>query len=331
VWLETTAATTPPFADKERRQLVPLHRLYGLTVDSPFGLPARSVKEGPADVTVTWGVERPIPTEPPPGEVLSDVNLGMLRYSTTRTDSGYVIRFPDICDAMLDESLSNVHLLAATSEQRPLAELLFVGNVLAAILTLRGDCVLHASAVAADGRAVAFIGPPGRGKSTLAALACAGGARLITDDVLRLVPEDGAWRCPPGTSLLRLRPQAGSIAKLVNAGVEETTDERVGVSLEPDPQEVPLTALVFPLPSRTSSSVELKRLDQPDALMRLTAFPRLLGWKDPDVLARSFRWNARLAREVPAYEATIPWGPPFHASIATELLNMLEPLRRGAG
>jgi hypothetical protein len=329
--LETRAATTPLFADKERRRLVPLHRLYGLTVDSPFGLPARIVEEGAADVTVTWGTPHSVPSDPVEGNVLSNVNLGAVSYSTTRVADGYVIRFPGICDAILDQDLRTVELVVDSPDQRPLVELLFAGNVLATILTLRGAPVLHASGVATDNGAVAFIGPPGRGKSTLAALACAAGARMITDDVLRLVPEGTEWRCPPGTGVLRLRSQAESIAGLLKGRVQRTTDERVGVSLELDKQEVPLGALVFPLPSRTASSVEVTRLSESDTLMRLTSFPRLLGWKDPDVLANTFRWNARLAREIPAYEAVVPWGPPFDASIVTDLLNMLEPLHRGAG
>src|SRR5688572_29652602 len=79
-WSETRAAITPPFEDQEPDPTVPRHRLYGLTVDSAFGLPAPTVEEGPADVTVAWGAERPVPEEPPPGEVLSHVDIGAISY-----------------------------------------------------------------------------------------------------------------------------------------------------------------------------------------------------------------------------------------------------------
>jgi hypothetical protein len=300
---------------------VPVHRLYGLTIDSEFSLPAPIAPKGSIDMTVTWGDERPVPLDPPAGRVLSQVSLGGVNYSTTRSETGFVIRFPGVCDALVDESLTKVVLVAASAEQRPLAEILLTGSVLAKILMLGGGCVLHASAVANDGRAIAYVGPSGRGKSTMAALACAHGGRLVTDDVLRLVPGEHGWHCPTGSRVVRLRPQAESIASLLNGSVRETLDQRIGVTLDLEDGQWPLAALVFPLPSHTSARVDVERLTEHDTLMRLTSFPRVLGWKDPEVLATSFRWNARLAREVPTYEASIPWGPPFEPSIMSELLR----------
>lgn len=301
-----------------------LYRLYGLTIDSELPLPAPAIEKVPVDITVTWEEERAVPRDLPGGRVLSEIDLGVVNYSTTRTEDGFVIRFPDICDVLVGPSLNTVAVVPASSQRRPLAELLLVGNVLAMILTLRGECVLHASAVAMNGRAVAYVGPPGGGKSTLAALTCAGGGRLITDDVLRLIPGIDGWRCPTGTGMVRLRPQAESIASLLNGPIENTHDQRIGVSLGGEEAEFPVAALVFPVLSRESATVALTPLNEQDALMRLTSFPRTLGWKDPEVLARSFRWNARLAREIPVYDAIVPWGPPFDAAVASELIRQLD-------
>lgn len=44
--------------------------------------------------------------------------------------------------------------------------------------------VLHASCVARDGAAIAFVGPSGSGKSTLAAVFCRMGWQLVSDDAL---------------------------------------------------------------------------------------------------------------------------------------------------
>lgn len=61
--------------------------------------------------------------------------------------------------------------------------LCILGPALAMLLHQRGWLVLHASAVDIAGRAVAFLGGPGEGKSTMAAAMHARGHRLLADDV----------------------------------------------------------------------------------------------------------------------------------------------------
>jgi hypothetical protein len=80
------------------------------------------------------------------------------------------------------------------ADARSLA-LRLTGPVMTAVLHLRGLLVLHASAVAdGDGGAVAFAGRSGVGKSTLAWVLRAAGARFVSDDICA-VRLDGA--APP--------------------------------------------------------------------------------------------------------------------------------------
>lgn len=58
-----------------------------------------------------------------------------------------------------------------------------VGPLLGVILSQRGRFVLHASTVVVDGRAVAFAGPSGRGKSTVTAAMTSAGHDIIADDM----------------------------------------------------------------------------------------------------------------------------------------------------
>jgi len=79
-----------------------------------------------------------------------------------------------------------------------------LGPVLAFTLRLRGVTCLHASAIAFDGRAIALLGPPGAGKSTLAATFAMRGLSVISDDVLALSRDDGRVVVQPGSPRIRL-------------------------------------------------------------------------------------------------------------------------------
>jgi hypothetical protein len=86
-----------------------------------------------------------------------------------------------------------------------------------ACLNLRGQVAIHANAVAFNGRAVAFAGYSGMGKSTLSAYCASRGAGFITDDVL-IVNADGLVH--PGNPRLKLYPHTGESLGL--AATEET-------------------------------------------------------------------------------------------------------------
>ncbi len=71
--------------------------------------------------------------------------------------------------------------------------------------TLRGFEVLHASGVVLRGRAALFAGPPGAGKSSLAAALLQHGAALISDDTVALEQHGAVLLAHPGAALLQLR------------------------------------------------------------------------------------------------------------------------------
>lgn len=81
-----------------------------------------------------------------------------------------------------------------------------VGHILGFTLGLRGRLCLHASAVAIDGRAVALMAPGGGGKSTTAAVFADLGHPTLTDDVLVLLPRNGALMVQPGYPRINLWP-----------------------------------------------------------------------------------------------------------------------------
>jgi hypothetical protein len=80
--------------------------------------------------------------------------------------------------------------LLCTPETRvaPQWERFLVAQVLPFAALVRGLEIFHASAVVLDGRAFAFVGPSGAGKTSLALALCDRGARFLADDVLALQP-----------------------------------------------------------------------------------------------------------------------------------------------
>jgi len=83
-------------------------------------------------------------------------------------------------------------------------ERLVLAQALPLASVLRGMEVLHASAVCLDGRAVAFLGRSGAGKTTLATRLLARGARLLTDDVLALTTDGASVWAHRGGAVARI-------------------------------------------------------------------------------------------------------------------------------
>lgn len=84
-----------------------------------------------------------------------------------------------------------------------------LGAVLAVLLHQRGFLVLHASSVAVNSSAVAFIGEKGWGKSTMAATLHARGHNLMADDVVAVdVNNTKSPMVLPGFPQMKLWPEA---------------------------------------------------------------------------------------------------------------------------
>jgi hypothetical protein len=159
------------FSPDQGDEYVFSYEAYGLGISSALPLPELAVKEVTTDVVVHFGKVDSGP--------LRAINASHAFWATSDeayyvferagkflVRSGYEILIDPLPDA--DERILRLSLL---------------GPALGLILLQRGHCVLHASAVAVAGEAVAFLGGHGWGKSTLAAALHARGHDMITDDV----------------------------------------------------------------------------------------------------------------------------------------------------
>lgn len=130
-----------------------------------------------------------------------------------RDGDAYVLRFPRLADFRISAHGRRVHCDAARGV--PQATLRHLQNqILPLILNGQRATVLHAGAVEVDESAVAFVGPTGRGKSTLTAAMAGQGFRFLTDDALPVrLSASGQAVAAPGQPHLRLWNASDATAK----------------------------------------------------------------------------------------------------------------------
>jgi hypothetical protein len=83
-----------------------------------------------------------------------------------------------------------------------------LGPILGFVLRLRGVNSLHASAVAFAEQAVAMLGPPEAGKSTIAAAFAVRGCPVLSDDLVAVKDQGDAFLVQPGYPRLNLWPDS---------------------------------------------------------------------------------------------------------------------------
>ena len=300
--------------------------LHGLCIEAPFELGPAAPPDAPADVQLHMGPSRPVSMDPPTGEVLVALAVGDRPLHTGVEDRyGYLLRVHGMCDFVVAPDLRAVECRPDPAANLEQVVLLLRGAVLSFLLGVAGECCLHASAVHFPDaeEVVAFLAGTGGGKSTVAALACAAGARFVVDDLLRLDPDNaGGW---VGTSAeLRLRPRS-DLEQLDPAwDPRPTVDGRTAVV----PPRTALTSgtlacvAVLQL-SRGTEQIAIEHLSAADAVMALSRFPRLSVWKAASALESQFDALSGLAAATPVVVATVPWRAPVDLGLGTELLGAM--------
>jgi hypothetical protein len=177
-----------------------------------------------------------------------------------------------------------------------------IAQVLPWAAVVRGLEVLHASAVAVGGRAIAVTGPSGAGKSTLAAAWLATGAQLVADDVLAIGTGERGPVAHPGPAILSVRPPTAALLPDIPGRLlgEDDHGRRLAVAGAPEP--LPLGAFVFLERAATATGVTVERVRAPDP-RRLLASTFNLALRSPARLERLLDACAAIAAHVPVLEA----------------------------
>ncbi len=178
---------------------MPMYSAFNCLIDSEIALPVpvRAADLGSPDVIIRRGAAEPLGREAigfggyiqTLGERVS-VNIGQVGRFNLNAGREIIV---DARFGVSDDAV-RVYLL---------------GLIMGVILMQRGMLTFHAGAVARGGRAIAFMGDKGSGKSTMTAYCCRHGFQLLSEDLLALTDDGPALTAWPGYPRLKLTDESG--------------------------------------------------------------------------------------------------------------------------
>jgi len=197
-----------------------------------------------------------------------------------------------------------------------------LGPAMAVLLRQRGFAVLHASGIVSNGCAIAFLGQPRGGKSTLAEAFYARGYGVVTDDVLAIrADESGVWVFP-GYPSIKLFPDISAFLGCDSSAthkVHSQTEKRAHcVSLRFPHELLPLLCMYVLAPGERN---KIEPLTPGDAFLELVRNGRAVNLlRDRDSLGKHLQQTARLAKEVPIFRLR-------HRRVLCEIPDLVELIR----
>lgn len=297
---------------------------YSLQLASDQALPGL-VPVGPSlaealDLCIQLGTESLGAENDPAGEILwytTDIlDAGgnpALKIWKGKTRGDFYIRYSHGLTFCVDSTVTHVcvHRVRSTTEEDITDFLL--GPVLGIVLRLKGVTCLHASAVEVCGKAVAFTGVMGAGKSTTAGIFARNGHPVLTDDIVALKKDEPYFVVHPGFPFLNLLPDA--MARLVGSAEASSLDlfsdkSRLaldGNALRFQREALPLGA-IYVLADRDPalSSAKVEPLSVQQAFVELTANTYANKMLDASMRSGEFRTLADLVKRLPVRRITTP-------------------------
>jgi hypothetical protein len=293
------------------------YKFFGLFFHSNLSVPAIPPEKNSVekwDVALHFGISPHVEgVQKPVSEELtyasSDANEnGEPALQIWKVNHGAFVRmaYDDGTQFWLDRSRENIW--ATWPDHLPLENTAsyLLGPVLGLLLRLRGVICLHASAVAIADRSVAFVGTAGAGKSTTAAAFSKLGYAILSDDIVALEEQNGAFYVVAAHPQLCLWPESvkmlyGSAEALPR--INQIWDKRrlrlgeQGTRFESRPLPLGVIYLLGDRCHDPAPSVETMR---PQAsLLSLVADTYANKILDREMRAREFDILGRLADSIP--------------------------------
>ena len=286
------------------------YSLYGLTLKSAIPLPCPSVepsttapdiellKCGRAEILEACGRER-----------ISFREQGFWQSSIFADGSAHVA-WKEHFEFVVSASAKQVRWRKLREVPNEVFFTYFLGQVLSYCLLARGIEPLHATAIVVDGRAIAFLGDSGFGKSTLAATFLQRGHPLLTDDVLALEFSGGNVWVRPGIARVKLNPDAADAVFGGRRSIPMNSFTSKMIFSLNDAQHgnrmAPLQAL-YVLPHKSSKSrILIRRLLGRSSFLPIVQNTFNDTVLHSDRLKQQFAFAARLASVIPIKRLSYP-------------------------
>lgn len=199
------------------------------------------------------------------------------------------LELPPAASFLLEPAAARI-IVDSDGVDAELREHRIVSSAICTLLSMRGDLVLHASAVEAGGRAVLFCGPSRRGKSTLARALGESGRRLLGEDGIAIELGGGEPVAFPGARGVRVRSRGEARTDLL-------PDPGSG---EPDPCPVGTVVLL----EERGAELAVEPLEPTRALALLT--PNLVHSGGRGAIGAAFANLAALLSSTQAFTASLP-------------------------
>jgi hypothetical protein len=312
------------------------YRVYGTTVASEVALAdvPRSTARRPPQISIAVGAS----PASSPGVVFHEWRVkGAKRHrpwlSVARLDGGYLLRFPDLSDFTVSRNADRIVCHPAPRLPSTTLGHLLLDQVLPLAVGRTGALALHASAVHVPRLGtIAFVGPTGAGKSTIAAALTMRGCAVVTDDCLVVDAGRGCLAVPgyPGVRLWRDAVRGLGVDDDGGTRVAHYTVKRrlLGRAARYRSGPSPIAA-VFVLGRRRRRGLRTtsRELGSRDRLMALASCVYIMDVEDRRQLARMFRGLTSLVAGVPVARLHLRDGRRQARDAAGEVLDIVRALR----
>lgn len=290
---------------------------YGSRISSSFPCPDLREVDGstPPEITVQEGetpdqLSQTVRTAArfsiSPGELLLQVD-GIARFWVRNGDTITVQRAPG-------SSLEDTRLF-------------LYGTAFGAAILQQGRVPLHATTVTRDGQTLAFTGPCGAGKSTIAHTLLQRGWKLVCDDVTVVTPSNGTLYAQPGFPSIKLWKDVLNATQTDTSNLKQIRPQinkfRWTAEELFHPEPAPLTSIIGLLPSN-KEEIEimiLRGADKFKYLARQTYRRQMItGMADG---SRIFGTWAQTLDQVPLWHIQRPKEPMNPAPLADAVEKLL--------